>query len=121
MKNNIIQEKSYVFALRIIKVYDYLKREKREYIMSKQLMRSGTSIGANIEEAIGGMSKNDFIAKMSIAYKETRESMFWIRLLKDSNYFTDNAGNSLLKDCEELCKILVAILNTSKNDNKQDS
>lgn len=114
MKNNIIQEKSYAFALRIVKVYDFLKKEKQEYIMSKQLMRSGTSVGANIEEAIGGISKNDFVAKMTIAYKEVRESMFWIRLLKDSGYFTPEAGNSLLSDCEELCKILVAILNTSK-------
>jgi len=115
VKNNIIQEKSYAFALRIVKVYAFLKKEKQEYIMSKQLMRSGTSIGANIEEAIGGISKNDFISKMTIAYKEVRESMFWIRLLRDSGYFTGDAGNSLLRDCEELCKILVAILNTAKS------
>lgn len=120
MKHNIIQEKSYAFALRIVKVYDYLKREKQEYIMSKQLMRSGTSVGANIEEAIGGISKNDFIAKMTIAYKEVRESMFWIRLLRDSKYFTAEAGDSLLLDCEELCKLLVAIINTTKT-NKNNS
>lgn len=114
MKKNIVQDKSYAFALRIVKVYGYLKKEKQEYVMSKQLLRSGTSVGANIEEAIGGISKKDFIAKMTIAYKEVRESMYWIRLLSDSGYFTPEAGKSLLLDCEELCKLLVSILTTSK-------
>ncbi len=78
---NVVQTKSYNFALRVIKLYKYLSQEKKEFILSKQLLRSGTSIGANIEESIGGQSKADFFAKLTIAYKETRESKYWIRLL----------------------------------------
>ncbi len=80
---SILKEKSYSFAIRIIKLYKYLKSEKNETILSKQIVRSGTSIGANIEEAIGAQSKNDFMAKISIAYKESRETEYWLRLLKD--------------------------------------
>jgi len=85
MKENIIQDKSYKFALRVINLYKYLIQNKKEYILSKQILRSGTSIGANIEEAIGGYSEKDFIAKLSLAYKEARESKYWINLLIDSN------------------------------------
>ena len=85
MKENIIHDKSYKFALRVINLYKYLIQNKKEYILSKQILRSGTSIGANIEEAIGGYSEKDFIAKLSLAYKEARESKYWINLLIDSN------------------------------------
>ena len=115
-ENNIIREKSYTFALRIIKVYKYLV-ENQEYVLSKQLLRSGTSIGANIEEAIGGQSRPDFLSKLSIAYKEARESHYWNRLLKDSNILSSKAADSLLLDCEELLKLLSAIQRTTKTSN----
>ncbi len=85
-KDNIIQTKSYNFAVRIIKLYKHLSQEKKEFVLSKQLLRSGTSTGANIEEAIGGQSRKDFFAKLTIAYKEARESHYWIRLLKDTDF-----------------------------------
>jgi len=88
MKENIIQIKSYAFAVRIVKVYKYLCEEKKEYVLSKQLLRSGTSIGANIEEAIGGQTDKDFFAKLTIAYKEARETHYWIRLLTDTDYIS---------------------------------
>jgi len=114
VKKNIIQEKSYCFALRIVKLYRYLTKEKKEFVLSKQLLRSGTSIGANVEEAVGGQSKSDFVSKLSIAYKETRESKYWINLLKDSGYLTDKEANSIILDCEELAKIITKILKTTK-------
>ena len=88
MKENIIQIKSYAFAVRIVKVYKYLCEEKKEYVLSKQLLRSGTSIGANIEEAIGGQTDKDFFAKLTIAYKEARETHYCIRLLTDTDYIS---------------------------------
>ena len=96
--DNVVQNKSYDFALRIVKVYKYLSQEKKEFVLSKQLLRSGTSVGANIEEAIGGQSKADFFAKLTIAYKEARESKYWIRLLRDSDYLTIEQSDDLLKD-----------------------
>lgn len=114
-KDNIVQIKSYAFALRIIKVYKYLNENKKEFILSKQLLRCGTSIGANIEEAIGGQSEKDFFAKLSIAYKETRETHYWIRLLKDSEYLQENEANSLLYDVDELLKIIGSIQKTLRN------
>lgn len=112
---NPIQIKSYQFALRIIKLYKYLIIDKNEYVLSKQILRSGTSIGANIEEAIGGQSKADFIAKLQIALKESRETHYWIRLLIDSNYLENKLAKSILNDCEELLKLLNSILKTSKS------
>lgn len=112
---NPIQIKSYQFALRVIKLYKYLIEEKREFILSKQILRSGTSIGANVEEAIGGQSKADFIAKLQIALKESRETHYWIRLLIDSNYLDNKLGKSVLDDCEELLKLLSSILKSSKS------
>ena len=114
MKNNIVQEKSYQFAVRIVKLYKYLCDEKKEYTLSKQLLRSGTSIGANIEEAIGGQSPKDFFAKLTISYKEARETHYWLRLLTDTEYLTKNESESLLKDAEELLKIIGSIQKTMK-------
>lgn len=114
-ENNVIQIKSYAFALRIIKVYQFLCSEKKEFVLSKQLLRCGTSIGANIEEAIGGQSQKDFFAKLTISYKETRETHYWLRLLKDSNYLTSEQAESLLKDTEELLKIIGSIQKTLRN------
>jgi four helix bundle protein len=113
--DNAVQIKSYDFALRIIKVYKYLSQDKKEFVLSKQLLRSGTSIGANIEESIGGQSKADFFAKITIAYKETRESKYWIRLLRDSEYLTIEQSEDLLKDVEELLKIIGSIQKTVRN------
>lgn len=116
-KDNIVQSKSYQFAIRIVNLYKYLKEEKKEFILSKQLLRSGTSIGANIEEALGGQSKKDFYAKLTIAYKEARESHYWIRLLKDTNYLTEQQSKDLLNDAEELLKIIGSIQKTLKSKN----
>ncbi len=114
-KENVVQEKSYAFAVRIVKVYQYLCTEKKEFVLSKQLLRSGTSIGANIEEAIGGQSKKDFFAKLTIAYKEARETHYWIRLLTDTDYISKEQSESLLKDIDELLKIIGSIQRTIRN------
>jgi four helix bundle protein len=112
--DNIIQDKSYAFAIRIIKLYRYLTEEKKEYVLSKQVLRSGTSIGANIEEGIGGQSKKDFYAKLNIAYKEARETSYWLRILKDTNYLSVKEATAIIEDCNELLRIITAILNTMK-------
>ncbi len=114
MKYNIIKDKSYKFALRSVKLYKYLLKEKKEYVLSKQILRCGTSIGANVEEAIGASSRKDFINKLNISYKEARETNYWLRLLKDSDYITNNMFSSLEKDCTEICKIIFTILKSSK-------
>jgi len=112
--NNIIQEKSFAFALRIVKLYKYLSTEKKEFVLSKQLLRSGTSIGANVEEAIGGQSNKDFVSKLSIAYKEARETIYWLKLLQASSFLSNEQTESILKDAEEICKILGKIQITAK-------
>lgn len=108
-ENNLIRDKSYQFALEIVKVFKHLQNEKKEFVLSKQLLKSGTSIGANVEEAIGGQSKKDFFAKLSIAYKEARETHYWIRLLRDSDYLIAEKAEKLLTDCDELLRILGSI------------
>ncbi|WP_435414669.1 four helix bundle protein [Polaribacter aestuariivivens] len=116
-KDNIIQAKSYNFAVRIVKLYKHLSQEKKEFVLSKQLLRSGTSIGANIEEAIDGQSRKDFFAKLTIAYKEARESHYWIRLLKDTDFLSDKESESLTTDIEEILKIIGSIQKTIRNTN----
>ncbi|PLY14347.1 MAG: four helix bundle protein [Sulfurimonas sp.] len=115
MKNNIILNKSFEFAIRVVKLYKYLCENKKEYVLSKQLLRSGTSIGANINEAQAGQSKADFVAKMSIASKEARESKYWIDLLIKTEYLdiNENHVNSILKYIEELNKLLTSIVKSS--------
>ncbi|TPE45451.1 four helix bundle protein [Pontibacter mangrovi] len=98
MAESIVATKSYNFALRIIKLYKHLTREQREFVQAKQVLRSGTSIGANVEEALGGQSKADFRHKLSIALKEARETSYWLRLLKDSEYIKPDAFNSILSE-----------------------
>lgn len=115
--NNIIQEKSFAFAVRIVSLYKYLCDEKKEFVLSKQLLRAGTSIGANIEEAIGGQSDKDFYAKITIAYKEARESIYWIKLLSATKYLTEIQSESILNDADEICKILSKIQLTLKSRN----
>lgn len=116
-QNNIIQEKSFSFAVRIVNLYKYLCEEKKEFVLSKQILRSGTSIGANIEESIGGQSDRDFFAKLTIAYKEARETVYWLKLLLATEYLKEEQADSLLKDAEEICKILGKIQITIKNRN----
>ena len=117
MKENIIQIKSFNFALKIISLYKNLKDNKHEYVLSKQLLRSGTSIGANIEESIGGQSEKDFFSKLSIAYKEARETDYWIRLLRDSDLLSKEQAESLITDCDELIRIIGKIQSTIRKKN----
>ena len=113
MRNdNVIQEKSYAFALRVVALYRHLISTGNGYVLTRQLLKSGTSIGANIEEAIGGQSRRDFQAKIAIAYKEARESRYWLRLLRDSAYLTGSQSQSMLDDCNELLKIMGSIQKT---------
>ena len=113
--NNVLAEKSKAFALRIINLYSYLMEEKHEYVLSKQLLRSGTSIGANVREAGRGQSRADFYAKLNIALKEADESEYWLELLHESGFIVDPAFDSIYSDCEELIRLLVSITKTQKN------
>lgn len=115
---NLVQAKSYAFAVRIVRLYQHLSATKKEYVLSKQVLRAGTSIGANVEEAIGGQSRADFIAKLGIAYKEARETSYWLRLLKDTDYLTETEFQSIHADDEELCRIIGAIQKSTKVNNK---
>ena len=112
--DNVILTKSKAFALRIIKLYKYLCGKRREFVMSKQIMRSGTSIGANVREATRAQSTPDFISKMNIALKEAEETCYWLELLHESNYLDERAFNSLYNDSMELLKILTSIVKTSR-------
>jgi four helix bundle protein len=113
-KDNVVQTKSFDFALKIIEIYKYLKEEKREFVMSKQLLRSGTSVGANIEEAIGAQTDKDFFMKITISYKEMRETIYWIKLLKFSSYLEKEKADYLLDDADELIRIIGSIQKTLK-------
>lgn len=115
MKENILLEKSLLFSARIIKLNKYLTKEKREHIISKQIVRSATSIGANANEAVYGVSKAEFISKMQISLKETAETEYWLRLLVLSEYLNEDEGQSLINDCLEIKRILISTLNTAKN------
>ncbi len=112
MKKSIIEVKSFDFAIRIVKVYQYLNSDKKEYVLSKQLLRSGTSIGANVSEAQRGQSKADFYSKIAISLKEANETQYWIRLLHATGYLSDKEYSSLYSDVNELIAILVAICNS---------
>lgn len=114
---NVIYDKSFDFAIRIVNVYKYLYENQKEYVLSKQVLRSGTSIGANISEGVKAQSKKDFIAKMHIAFKEAGETEYWLKLLIATKYIEEKNGLSLLKDLTEIIKLLTAIINTSKRNN----
>ena len=118
MRENIIETKSFNFAIRVVKLHKYLT-EKKEYILSKQLLRSGTSIGANVTESQNAQSNLDFINKMSIALKETSETKYWIRLLNATGYLTEEESKSIMADCIEIENILVKIIKTSKEKQEQ--
>ena len=115
--DNFILDKSKAFAIRIINLYKHLNEEKREYILSKQLLRSGTSIGANCREAARGQSKADFVAKMNIALKEADETAYWLELLYATDFVTQVQFQSIYNDAEELIKLLVSIIKTAKQNN----
>jgi len=115
MKESVLRVKSYQFALRVVKLPRHLGDEKREFVLSKQILHSGTSIGANVEEASQAQSKPDFINKLSIAHKEAFETNYWLRLLRDSEYLNPNHSQSLINDCEELQKLLTASIKTAKH------
>ena len=114
-KENIVIEKSYAFALRIIKLYKYLADTHKEYVISKQVLKSGTAIGALLSELVYAQSKADFINKAHVALKEANETAYWLSLLKDSEYISIDSYNSIYTDCNELIKLLVSIVKTSKN------
>lgn len=114
VKENVVADKSKAFALRIIKLYKFLQGERQEYILSKQVLRSGTSIGANVREAIRGQSKADFFAKLTIALKEASETEYWLELLYESDYIDEVSFNSIYSDCKEVVKLLTAITKTIK-------
>ena len=109
MKDNIIENKSKAFAIRIVRLYQYVCNDKHEYVLSKQLLRSGTSIGANIAEALCAVSKKDFLAKMYIAFKECVESQYWLELLVATDYLEETEFQSINADCVELRKLLSSI------------
>ena len=113
MDKNTIYDKSFNFAIRVVKLYQYLCNKKHEFILSKQLLRSGTSIGANVSEALQGQSKRDFLMKMNIALKEASEIKYWLNLLKATDYLSDKEQKSMLEDCTELEKLLTSIVKTT--------
>ena len=116
-ENNVIADKSKVFAIRIIRLYQFLQNDKKEFTLSKQLLRSGTSIGANTREAIRAQSTKDFQAKLHIALKEAEESAYWIELLFETEFINNKQFESIYFDCNELIKLLVSIINSSKSNN----
>lgn len=114
-KPNIVRDKSFAFAIRVVNLYKYLISDKKEFIMSKQLMRSGTSVGANVREAINAQSKKDFIHKLSISQKECDETIYWLELLKETNYIDKREYESLKNEAAELLKMVKSIILTTKN------
>ena len=118
MKDNLLVEKSLAFSVRIVKLYKYLNSEKHEFIISKQIIRSGTSIGANINEANYAQSKADFISKMHIALKETAETEYWINVLSMSEYLEEELSKSILNDCIQIKHLLISTIKTAKDNTK---
>jgi len=115
MKTSILRDKSIAFAIRIVRLSQKLQSEKKEFVLSKQILRSGTSIGANIHEAQFGQSKPDFINKLSLSVKETYETEYWLIILKETSYIEENEFQSLVTDCIELKAILIASIKTAKD------
>jgi len=119
MSKSILKEKSYAFALRMVKLYRFIVTRNKEYVLSKQVLRSGTSIGANIEEAGQAQSKADFVHKLAVAQKEAFETAYWLRLLRDSKYLSPAQAESLLSDCVELQKMVTASIKTAKRNSRR--
>jgi four helix bundle protein len=118
MEEKTVKFKSYAFAIRIIRAYKFLNSEQKEFVLSKQMLRSGTAIGALIREAEHAESKADFIHKLSIALKEANETEYWLLLLHDTDYFDDKSFTSINVDCQELIKMLISIIKSSKKANR---
>ena len=112
--DNVVEEKSFRFAVRIVKLNQYLRTKKKEYVLSKQLLRSGTIIGANVAESQQAQSRADFVSKLEIALKETSETKYWLRLLHATEYLSDSQFESINTDCSELEKLLVSIVKSTK-------
>ena len=112
--NNIIQDKSFRFAVRTVNLCRYLQTEQKEFVLTKQLLKSGTSIGANVAESQQAQSRPDFVSKLNIALKEAYETNYWLRLLRETNYLTDEAFQSIFADCQELERLLISIIKASK-------
>ena len=119
-EGNIILQKSYAFAVRIVRLSQFLVKEKQAFQLADQIRRSGTSIGANVEEAVGGQSRKDFVSKCSIAYKEARETHYWLRLLRDTECLELRLAESMMNDAEELKRILAAIILSAQRPQKPD-
>jgi len=114
MAKSIIADKSRKFAVRIVNLYKHLCNSKKEFVLSKQVLRSGTSIGANVHEAVQAQSRNDFVSKMNIALKEASETEYWLGLLHETEYISDGEYKTIAADCSEINKILISIIKTSK-------
>ncbi len=119
MKENVILTKTFAFSVKIVQLSKRLRNEHKEYDLSRQILRSATSIGANAEEAVGGISKKDFSAKLGISYKEARETKYWLRLLNETNHLEPKEFEQLMNDCDEIAKILFTIIRTSRKPNDQ--
>ncbi len=117
MRENILKNKSYNFAIRIVNLYKYLKDEKKEYVLSKQILRSGTAVGALVSESEYAQSKADFVNKLSIALKEANESKYWLDILKDTDFLSISMYESIIPEIEELLKLLISSIKTSKMNN----
>ncbi len=115
--NNLIVDKSKIFAIRIVRLYQFLQSEKKEFVLSKQILRSGTSIGANIRESAYGQSDKDFRSKLKIALKEANETAYWLEIMHETDYLSTTEFNSIYDDCIELIKIMTSIVNTSLKNN----
>lgn len=118
-RDNLIVEKSKAFAIRSIRLFQYLQNDKKEFILSKQLLRSATSIGANVKEAVRGQSSKDFRSKLSIALKEASETEYWLELLVETDYISRTQFDTIQADCVEIIKILTSILNTSMKNSSE--
>lgn len=114
-ENNLILGKTFSFGLRIIKLHLHLKKNNIDRILSLQVLKSGTSIGANAEEAMGGSSKKDFKQKLRISYREARETRYWLRLLRESELLEKNIADSIIQDCEEILRLLTSIINSTSD------
>ena len=117
MRENVVKKKSFAFAVRVVKLYQFLCEQKKEFVLSKQLLRSGTSVGAMIREAEHAETKNDFKHKMGIAQKEINETIYWLELLQETDYLTTDQFESINRDAVEIIKIITAILKSAKSIN----
>jgi four helix bundle protein len=115
MKENIVRDKSFAFAVRTVNLYKHLVEVKKEYVIAKQLLRSGTSVGASVRESEHAESKNDFVHKMAIAHKEINETIYWLELLKTTDYITNEQFTSIHTDAREIMKLITTIIKTAKN------